>query len=166
MNYLLDANTYIEARNHYYGMDICPGYWHWLDLQFEGNLITSVEPIYAELKNYGDDLSDWVIKRKAQFIDVTDEETQIAFADIAQFLADGDYNPGNRDNFLAGADPWLIAKAKTIGSIVVTHETKVPDESRKVKIPNVCSKFGVEFVGTFGLLRALEAKFILKQTNL
>ncbi|MFS2059288.1 DUF4411 family protein [Kosakonia cowanii] len=27
MRYLLDANTYIQAKNQYYGMDICPAYW-------------------------------------------------------------------------------------------------------------------------------------------
>ncbi|HDG1674842.1 TPA: DUF4411 family protein [Kluyvera cryocrescens] len=28
MRYLLDANTYIQAKNQYYGMDICPAYYH------------------------------------------------------------------------------------------------------------------------------------------
>ncbi|WP_081763821.1 MULTISPECIES: DUF4411 family protein [Nitrincola] len=27
MKYLLDSNTYIQAKNQYYGMDFCPGYW-------------------------------------------------------------------------------------------------------------------------------------------
>ena len=30
MNYLLDANTLIEAKNRYDQMSICPGYWDWL----------------------------------------------------------------------------------------------------------------------------------------
>lgn len=30
MTYLLDANTLIEAKNRYYQMHICPGYWDWL----------------------------------------------------------------------------------------------------------------------------------------
>lgn len=30
MTYLLDANTLIEAKNRYYQMSICPGYWDWL----------------------------------------------------------------------------------------------------------------------------------------
>lgn len=38
---------------------------------------------------------------------------------------EGDYNPGNRDNFLAKADPWIIAKAKATGVTVVTHESWV-----------------------------------------
>ncbi|WP_448218276.1 DUF4411 family protein [Endozoicomonas sp. 2B-B] len=31
MQYLLDANTFIQAKNQYYAMDICPGYWDWLE---------------------------------------------------------------------------------------------------------------------------------------
>lgn len=30
--FLLDANVFIEAKNRYYGFDICPGFWRWLDL--------------------------------------------------------------------------------------------------------------------------------------
>lgn len=165
MNYLLDANTYIEAKNHYYHMDVCPGFWQWLDVQFEQDRIASVEMVFAELKTYGDDLSEWVKERKEHFIAVADEETQTIFADIAQFLADGNYNAANRDNFLGGADPWLIAKAKSTGATVVTHESMVPPESMKVKIPNVCREFGVKFIGTFQLLRILEARFILEKSG-
>lgn len=41
--YLLDANTYIEAKNRYYQMSFCPAYWDWLDQQFElGTLAIAV----------------------------------------------------------------------------------------------------------------------------
>lgn len=29
--YLLDANTYIQAKNLHYQMSFCPAYWDWLD---------------------------------------------------------------------------------------------------------------------------------------
>ena len=35
MIYLLDTNTLIEAKNRYYSMTICPGYWSWI-LQSHG----------------------------------------------------------------------------------------------------------------------------------
>ncbi|MFC2993598.1 DUF4411 family protein [Halomonas tibetensis] len=34
MTYLLDANTYIQAKSLHYRMHIVPGFWEWLDLQF------------------------------------------------------------------------------------------------------------------------------------
>ena len=162
MIYLLDANTYIEAKNRYYQMDICPGFWQWLDLQFEQGHVASVEMVWDELKPYGDELSDWVKERKAHFYNEADDETQTIFADIAQHLANGGYNAANLDDFLGGADPWLIAKAKSIGATVVTHESLVSADSRKVKIPNVCRDFAVEFIGTFELLRLLKARFVLE----
>lgn len=135
MRYLLDANTYIEAKNQYYGMDICPAYWDWLDRQFALGTIVSVDMIGRELKEGNDELANWVRERPDHFISNDDELTQTLFADIVQFVMEGDYNPGNRDNFLAKADPWIIAKAKVIGASVVTHEAVAAANTRKVKVP-------------------------------
>ena len=41
MRYLLDANAYIQAKNQYYGMDICPAYRDWLDQQFQCGVVAS-----------------------------------------------------------------------------------------------------------------------------
>lgn len=34
MKYLLDANTYIQAKSLHYRMNVVPGFWSWLDQQF------------------------------------------------------------------------------------------------------------------------------------
>ena len=163
MNYLLDANTYIQAKNEYYQMNVCPGYWDWLDSQFEAGYLASVSLVYDELKDFGDELSLWVKERKDQFLDVSDDATQAKFVEIAQHVAElQDLKPGNLENFLGGADPWLIAKAKSIGAVVVTHEVLAPESARKIKVPNVCKKFGVDYLNTFQLLRQMEACFVLK----
>lgn len=163
MRYLLDANTYIEAKNQYYGMDICPAYWDWLDRQFALGTIASVDMIGRELKEGNDELANWVRERPDHFISNDDELTQTLFADIVQFVMEGDYNPGNRDNFLAKADPWIIAKAKVIGASVVTHEAVAAANTRKVKVPNICQQFEVPCLNTFRFLRELEARFVLGQ---
>ncbi len=77
------------------------------------------------------------------------------------FISDGDYTVKDRDVFSSGADPWLIAKASVINATVVTLESMVPGNSKKVKIPNICKQFDVEFINTFRLLRLLEARFLL-----
>lgn len=163
MRYLPDANTYIEAKNQYYGMDICPAYWDWLDRQFALGTIASVDMIGRELKEGNDELANWVRERPDHFISNDDELTQTLFADIVQFVMEGDYNPGNRDNFLAKADPWIIAKAKAIGASVVTHEVVAAANTRKVKVPNICQQFEVPCLNTFRFLRELEARFVLGQ---
>lgn len=70
--------------------------------------------------------------------------------------------PGALDEFLAGADPWLIAKAMTIQAKVVTHERLNLAARRKFLIPNVCRAMGVECLDTFEVLNALQARFILQ----
>lgn len=162
MNYLLDANTYIQATNAYYDMAVCPAYWDWLDRQFADGSVGSVSLVHEELKTFGDELSNWVKERKAHFLEVSDEATQASFADVAEYAAGlAGLKPGSLEDFLQGADPWLIAKAKVLGAVVVTHEVLVPESSKKIKIPNVCRKFGVEYMSTFQLLKVLKARFVL-----
>jgi hypothetical protein len=35
--FLLDSNVFIQAKNFYYGFDICPGFWKWLDDAVNGS---------------------------------------------------------------------------------------------------------------------------------
>lgn len=161
MKYLLDANTYIQAKNQYYGMDICPAYWEWLDQQFGYQIVGSIDMIARELKDGNDELSDWVKARPGHFLKCDDIDTQKAFSEIVNKIMAGNYNSGNRDNFLAKADPWIIAKAKTLNAIVVTHEALLSPETKKVKVPNICNQFNVSCINTFQFLRQLNAKFVL-----
>jgi TolB-like protein len=64
--------------------------------------------------------------------------------------------------FASVADGWLIAFAKIYGLVIVTHETSEPTRKNKVKIPDVCLEFKVEYIDTFVMLRELNIKFGLK----
>ena len=142
-------------------MDICPAYWDWLDMQFQQGIIASVDMIGRELKEGNDELAEWAKARPDHFIKNDDAETQDVFSNLVQAVMVGDYNPGNRDNFLAKADPWIIAKAKAIGATVVTHEAIVAPNTKKVKVPNICQQFDVPCLNTFQFLRELNARFVL-----
>jgi len=69
--------------------------------------------------------------------------------------------PGAMEDFLSGADPWLIAKAMVTNAVIVTHEAYNPEIRRKFLIPNVCQHFNVTYINAFELLHALEAEFAL-----
>lgn len=58
--YLLDANVFIEAKNRYFGFDICPGFWEWLLQRYAAGTVYSVESVRAELLRGNDLLTDWV----------------------------------------------------------------------------------------------------------
>jgi peptide subunit release factor RF-3 len=163
LKYLLDSNTYIQAKNFYYDMTFCPAYWHWLDLKYSEGHIASIRSVYDELSQYGDELTDWVKERKDQFISIADNAMQQKYTEIVQYVYDlENKNPNKVDKFLSKADPWLIAKACTTGAKLVTHEKIVPANSKDIKIPNVCEKFGVSYRSTFQLLQELKAQFVLQ----
>ncbi|MBN3854602.1 DUF4411 family protein [Paraburkholderia sp. Ac-20340] len=159
--YLLDSNIFIEAQNRYYANDICPGFWNWLDDANARGLVASIGEVYSELAGRGDSLASWIEARHGTgwFLDVSDELTQRTFAEVAQHVESvARYTRPNKSLFLGGADPWLIAKAKTMGWGVATHE-QFSDNSTKVKIPNVCRSFEVNTRDTFDVLRQLQATF-------
>ena len=163
MQYLLDANVFIQAKNSYYSMDFCPAFWEWLDHEKAAGRIVSISEVATELKGQEDELSDWIKARNdsAFFLPIDDPQTQQAYTRIANYVVQN-YEETAFNLFLNVADPWLVAKAMTTGATLVTHEKLVGPGSKKLKIPNICKQFGVQYINTFTLLRELEARFILK----
>lgn len=159
MIYILDSNILIQAKNFYYAMDICPGFWELLDEMFADGRASSVKSVYREIRAGNDELADWVTDRAAYFDNEDDVETQSAYGQVAALVMAGDYNERSRDNFLDKADSWVIAKAIATGAKVVTHESRVNDNCKKVKIPNICKELGVECVDTFQFLRETNSSF-------
>lgn len=160
--YLLDSNTYIQAKNSYYNMTFCPAYWDWLDQQAAQHQVGSISEVYDELVDGSDSLADWVRSRRSHFIPTVSPEIQSAMSDIANYVMALPRKPqANIDLFLEKADPWLIACAMVGGHTLVTHEVWQDPNSKKVKIPNICDQFGVRYINTFGLLSELEASFRL-----
>lgn len=164
MNYLLDANTFIEAKNRYYNMTVCPAYWHWLLQRAASKEVASISMVAEELKKGNDELAIWTKQHQDLFLSVDDDATQTCFGEVANAIVatSPDMKPGAAEEFLSGADPWLIAKAMATGSTVVTHEAYNPMAKKKFLIPNICKDFGVAWVNTFDMLYRLEARFVLE----
>lgn len=159
--YLVDSNIFIQAKNFYYGFDICPGFWDWLDQAVTVSEVRSISKVYDELAGGGDDLADWIKRRKldGRFLGITDSLTQNNFRQVAATVYQGPWRDPAKADFLAKADPWLVAKAKSIGATVVTHEKADINARRKVPLPNICDTFKVPYMDTFGLLRNHAARF-------
>jgi hypothetical protein len=160
--YLLDSNILTEAKNRYYSFDICPGFWSWLDAESVLGGVASIKRIRAEINDGDDDdpLKLWVAENKLDFLE-PDAATVEAMKEVTQWVMAQDYNEANRAGFFAKADPLLIAHAKAHDYTVVTHEKKVPGNSKKVKIPNVCEALDVKCIDTFQMLTAEKAQFNL-----
>jgi hypothetical protein len=156
--YCIDANVLIQAKNGPYGFDIVPTFWKWLHGQMEAGVIYSSKMVYDELSTGEDELAEWTNDRRTSgFFVEPDDQVQKHFQNIANYVNEK-YPLAQVQYFLDGADPWVIAHAKVDKAFVVTHEVLVPDNSSKIKIPNICKTFSVNCINPYEMLRRLKAK--------
>jgi hypothetical protein len=161
--YLLDANTFIEAKDRYYGFDICPGYWSSLLVQHDARRLFSIDRIADELNEQDDTVKQWIENEVPDtFFKKTEDQAVIdKFQQLVNWVySQPQFTAAARHEFASVADGWVIAYAAVNGLTVVTHEQFAPEARRKVPIPNVCVEFDVKYVDTFSMLRELGEKFI------
>ncbi len=162
ITYYLDSNVYIQSHRIEYANDIVPGFWNWLDYLAAEQCIISPSFVYKELTdNKADDfLSHWAKDRKASdiFLDPS-SDIQTKFSEIANYVSQS-YDAKNSEIFLQKADAWVVAYAVAMNYTVVTQETYTQDpRAKRIKIPNICRVFGVNYIDTYTFLRKTGAQF-------
>lgn len=159
--YLLDANVLIEAKNRYYGFDIAPGFWQWLEQAYEQFLICSIKPVQEELKEGNDRLATWAQEHPTFFREI-DQDTTKHFRTIADWAVSRHYTVAALTAFTSNdTDFLLVAYAREHNHIVVTHELSDSKARKRVKIPDACLAMKVQYTDTFQMLRDTGAKLIL-----
>lgn len=156
--YCLDANILIEAWQKYYSPTICPSYWDVLNSLGEQNRIFVPEQVYEEIVRTEDDLSDWL---KSSNIPVRKINEDVTIC-LQKMYAANPYHKFLVDNTKRRslADPWVIAHAMSENAIVVTKEEIVTAQnSKKIKIPNVCNNMKIAWMNDFELLGELGVTF-------
>ena len=78
---------------------------------------------------------------------------------MTTWVQQGQFTPAAKAEFAAAADGWIAAYAREIEATVVTLETYDANIKRKVKLPNVCRQFKIDYINTFDLLRRLGVSF-------
>jgi hypothetical protein len=161
MAYLLDTNVFVSARRLHYGFDFCPAFWDWIDGAAARGTVASIEAVYDEIIEYGDELSDWARGRRALFRPVTAAEVG-AVAAVNRWANDSpDYDAAAKLEFAAVADSFLVGQAFAGGHTIVTHEA-IRDTRKKIPIPNAAAAHGVACVLPFHMLRVERARFVLE----
>lgn len=164
--YVLDANAFIEASKGYYAFDICPGFWTALLRLHLAKQVFSIDKVKAELSATADDLSGWVSDRASDtfFKQTRDQHVADEFRNLVNWVQnEPQFTTDAKAEFASVADGWVVAYAKVNGLVVVTHEVFAPEAKRRVKIPNVCVEFDVDYCNTFEMLRDLRVSFMLKK---
>ena len=155
----LDSDVLIQAKNSYYAFDIAPSFWGALENGVDGGLVRSPKMVHDELMKGGDDLTEWakLMADRGLFEDA-DKDTQAFVGKLADYV-NSKFDALKAKLFLEGADPWVIAAAFATGGTVVTHESFAGIGCKRIKIPNVCDKFGIPYTDCFEMLRGIKAKF-------
>jgi len=159
----LDANVFIEATRKRYPMDISPGFWDAIAEAGTRGVLFSIESVYLELKDSGDELSVWAKDHhKELFRPDSDRETQEALVLVGGVLDARlpPYRDEAKEEFLRGADAWLIAYCKAHNHTLVTEEVEAPQSVVKVKIPDVCRPLAVPTINILAMLRAAKVKLV------
>jgi len=138
---VFDTNCLSNVLNHYY-RDRFPSFWEKFDEMVGSKRLISVREARFELKGKFDDTT---IERLKEHNDgFFDEPTIEELAFITQIYSISHFRQNlDRKKLLQGgyfADPFVIAKARIKGAIVVTEEDR-PENG--VRIPNICDHFGI-----------------------
>lgn len=162
--YLLDSNPFIEAKNRYYGFEICPGFWKAILDQHGKGRVESIMPVCDELMAQSDELSDWVKEKcpKGFFKKVEDQAVIDQLQQMIGWVFSQPFTQAAQTEFASVADGFVIAYAAANGLTVVTHEEYAPDAKKKVPMPNVCLEFDVPYINTFDMLADLGVQLDLK----
>jgi hypothetical protein len=124
--------------------------------------------VYKEITeaDYDDELTKWAKANRDFLFGEADESTQDTYTEVAD-LVESLYEPQHVQEFLSGADPWVVAYAKAHRLTVVTMESLKNEQKNrngkiggKIHIPNVCILVSIEYRDTFALLR--EQKIVLR----
>lgn len=160
-SFLLDTNVFIEAHRRYYAFDIHPGFWDCLYHLFRSNQVTSIDHVRTELLRGNDTLSEWTGETPERFSESSNDPSVVSsYTTVINWLKkESQYFDQAKYDFAQGADGWLVSFPLVHGLKLVTEEVYDRNIRKRVPLPNVCRRFGVETLNTFGLLRQLEIQF-------
>ena len=161
--YVLDANVLVQAHRRWYGFAFHPGFWDFLLRIQQTGRVFSIDRVKDEILA-GDELETWVSQKvpAAFFQSTGKQDVAKHFGDMMRWVhGNAQFKPEAKTEFATVADGWLAAYAKAYPNhVVVTHEEYSADAKKRVPLPNVCKEFGVPWLDTFAMLRALRAQFV------
>ena len=158
--YLVDANIFIRAYRETYPMDIFPSFWEQL-LEKGGPKIILLDKVYDEILKGNDDLVKWIKNYKNRFTNMCCNDLDIisCYKEIANSIqSNSRYNDNAIYEYFDVADSWVCAAAKAKNLIVVTNEVK-SNATKRVKIPDVCERFSIEYKNAISFIRDLGMEF-------
>lgn len=160
--YIIDANCFIQAHRVTYPIDIFPFYWSCIAALLKDRQIYSLDIIRRELCQGGDSLSSWISSEIPEECFADESISEEKFSNVVSYIYNcSQYTQSAKRQFLADgvADPWLVAFALEKESTIVSYEVSAPESRRRIKLPDVCSHFGVRCITPIEMLREMQVCF-------
>ncbi|QQS29841.1 MAG: DUF4411 family protein [Sphingobacteriales bacterium] len=163
--FIVDSNFFIEAHRATYPLDVAQSFWNKVKQLAEDEKIVSIDKVKIELFDHEDALKHWCVSNLPQdfFKDTTTVIQQ--YSQVATWAASmsSHYLPSALSEFLDAneADAYLVAYAlaNSATRIVTTQEISQPNKRNKIKIPEACNAFGVQYCNTIEMFRRLGETF-------
>lgn len=162
--FVLDTNTFIQAYRAHYPIDVVPSFWNKLKQLIIENKVISIDKVKDEIYKNDDELKEWLSSNidAAAFHPTQTTEVLIEYRKLSNWAnsRSDHFQPKAITEFLDAdnADAWLIAFCMQSGDVIVTQEVSAPNSKSKIKIPDVCDTFNVNYINTIKLFRELNVQ--------
>ncbi len=146
--YVIDTCS-LTALPRAYPIDMFRPVWAQIEALVDHGRLVSCEDVYLELESQDDELLAWakLQKEKGLFLPLS-TAVQLRARDVLRSYT----NLLDLKKRKSSADAFLIGLALDIGASLVTEE-KPSGGPGKVKIPDVCSAYGIQCLTLVDLLR-------------
>lgn len=150
MVYVFDAGPFITLFTYFYASRF-PSLWERFNTVIASRRVLSTREVANEIMSFHGKtrLTQWVSEQR----DLFDSPSQMEIRYVEEIFRQPHFRQLiDRRKMLEGrpvADPFVIAKARTIGGIVVTTEKYKPNAAQ---IPNICEHFGIGCIGLEGFM--------------
>jgi|JI10StandDraft_1071094.scaffolds.fasta_scaffold632325_2 hypothetical protein len=158
IKYLIDSDTFIQAKSLHYRFSFCESFWEWILLAHQAEIIGTIDKVKKEILRGDDELKVWVNTTPPTsffYAESYDIAVMKKYAHVmAWSVAHQQYNLTAKAVFADHdrADAFLIATASVYGQIIVSHEASAPASQKSIKIPDAAKAFGVKTITLYELL--------------
>lgn len=147
MVYILDTNIFRKILEHLPKKgEYFERVWQAFETGIQKGIYQSVDECYNELDAHYDEKSEnmqWLKSNKDMFLAPTSDESCIIRALFEKPKMRENIHTKNIISNRPSADPYIAAKAKALGGIVVTAEEYKPHSAQ---LPNICEELAVKCI--------------------
>ena len=166
MKYIIDSNCFITPSRTFCPTDVGVSFWNKIKSLAEEGRICSIDKVKDELYTNSDELQKWMSSNITNnfFIKFDGAEQAQKLSTILRWAATSTtYNDKAKHKFMKmdKADIYLAAFASVNPQEwkVVSMERSAPNSQAEIKLPDVCSRFGVSCIQPEEMFREMKETF-------